>query len=79
MSADDGVKEGGKEGGQQEGGSRKGGRGKAMTFPELMCCMYSVLGTNEAERLDDIAKARANKLDKFHPMDIHGRVYANQT
>jgi len=25
----------------------------------------------KAERLDDIAKARANKLDKFHPMDLY--------
>jgi len=44
MPGDDGGKEGGKEGGQQEGGARKGGRGKARTFPELMCCMYAVLG-----------------------------------
>ena len=25
----------------------------------------------KAERLDHIAKARANKLDKFHPMDLY--------
>jgi hypothetical protein len=25
----------------------------------------------KVERLDDIAKARANKLDKFHPMDLY--------
>ncbi len=47
MSGGDGGKEGGKEGGEQEGVARKGGRGKAMTFPELMYCMYVVLGTNE--------------------------------
>ncbi len=47
MRGGDGGKEGGKEGGQQEGGARKGGGGKAMTFPELMFCMYVVLGTNE--------------------------------
>jgi hypothetical protein len=40
-------KEGGKEGGQQQGGAKKGGRGKAITFPELMCCMWAALGTNE--------------------------------
>jgi hypothetical protein len=44
MPGGDGGKEGGKEGGQQEGGVRKGCRGKARTFPELMCCMYAVLG-----------------------------------
>ncbi len=44
MPGGDGGKEGGKEGGQQEGGARKGGRGKVMTFPELMYCMYAVLG-----------------------------------
>ena len=27
--------------------------------------------TTKAECLDDIAKARANKLDKFHPMDLY--------
>jgi hypothetical protein len=47
MSADDGGKEGGKEGGQQQGGAKQAGRGKAMTYPELMCCMWAVLGTNE--------------------------------
>ncbi len=47
MSADDGGKEGGKEGGQQEGGAKTGGRGKNMTFPELMSCMWAALGTNE--------------------------------
>jgi hypothetical protein len=47
MSADDGVKEGGKEGGLQEGGAKQGGHGKDMTYPELMCCMWAVLGTNE--------------------------------
>ncbi len=50
MPGGDGDKEGGREGGQQEGGARKGGRGKTMTFPELMCCMYDVLGTNERFR-----------------------------
>jgi hypothetical protein len=40
--------EGGKEGGKEQGGvSKKGDRGKAITFPELMCCMWSALGTNE--------------------------------
>ncbi len=47
MHVDDGGKEGGKEGGKQQGDTKKGGRGKAMTFPELMCCMWAVLGTNE--------------------------------
>ena len=47
MSDDDGDKEGGKEGGQQQGGAKQGGRGKVMTFPELMCCMWAALGTNE--------------------------------
>jgi hypothetical protein len=46
MPGDDGGKEGGKEGGQQEGGAKQG-RGKNMTFPELMCCMWAALGTNE--------------------------------
>ncbi len=27
--------------------------------------------TTKAECLDDIAKARANKLDKFHPIDLY--------
>jgi hypothetical protein len=27
--------------------------------------------SSEDERLDDIAKGRANKLDKFHPMDLY--------
>ncbi len=45
MPADDGDKEGGKEGGQEQGGAKKGGRGKAITFPELMCCMWAALGT----------------------------------
>jgi hypothetical protein len=39
--------EGGKGAGQQEGGVKQGGRGKNMTFPELMCCMWAALGTNE--------------------------------
>jgi len=46
MPGDDGGKEGGKEGGQQEGGAKQG-RGKNMTFPELMCSMWAALGTNE--------------------------------
>jgi len=46
MPGDDGGKEEGKEGGQQEGGAKQG-RGKNMTFPELMCCMWAALGTNE--------------------------------
>ena len=46
MTGDDGGKEGGKEGGQQEGGAKQG-RSKNMTFPELMCCMWAALGTNE--------------------------------
>ncbi len=46
MTGDDGGKDGGKEGGQQEGGAKQG-RGKNMTFPELMCCMWATLGTNE--------------------------------
>ena len=46
MPGDDGGQEGGKEGGQQEGGAKQG-RGKSMTFPELMCCMWAALGTNE--------------------------------
>ena len=46
MPGDDGGQEGGKEGGQQEGGAKQG-RGKNMTFPELMCCMWAALGTNE--------------------------------
>jgi hypothetical protein len=46
MPGDDGGKEGGKEGGQQEGGAKQG-RSKNMTFPELMCCMWAALGTNE--------------------------------
>jgi hypothetical protein len=44
---DDGDMEGGKGAGQQEGGTKQGGRGKNMTFPELMCCMWAALGTNE--------------------------------
>jgi hypothetical protein len=40
--------EGGKEGGKEQGGgSKKGDRGKDITFPELMCCMWADLGTNE--------------------------------
>jgi hypothetical protein len=40
--------EGGKEGGKEQGGDvKKGDRGKTITFPELMCCMWTVLGTNE--------------------------------
>ena len=46
MPGDDGGKEGEKEGGQQAGGAKQG-RGKNMTFPELMCCMWAALGTNE--------------------------------
>ncbi len=46
MPGDDGGKDGGKEGGQQEGGAKQG-RGKNMTFPELMCWMWAALGTNE--------------------------------
>jgi hypothetical protein len=38
--------EGGKEGGKEDGGTKKG-RDKDFTFPELMCCMWSALGTNE--------------------------------
>jgi hypothetical protein len=38
----------GNEGGKEHGGgAKKGGRGKAITFPELMCCMWAALGTNE--------------------------------
>ncbi len=47
MPGDDGGKDGGKEGGQQEGGAKQGGRVTNMTFPELMCCMWAALGTNE--------------------------------
>ena len=47
MCDDDGDKEGGKKGGQEQGGAKKGDRGKDITFPELMCCMWDVLGTNE--------------------------------
>ena len=43
----DGGKEGGKEGGLDQGGAKKGVRGKVITFPELMCCMWDALGTNE--------------------------------
>ena len=38
--------EGGQEGGKDDGGGKRG-RGKAITFPELMCYMWSALGTNE--------------------------------
>ena len=43
--------EGGKEGGKEDGGSKKD-RGKAFCFPELMCCMFDCLGTNE--RFSDV-------------------------
>ena len=43
-----GGMETGKEGGKEQGGgAKKGGRVKAITFPELMCCMWAALGTNE--------------------------------
>ena len=43
-----GGMEGGNEGEKEQGGgAKKGGRGKAFTFPELMCCMWAALGTNE--------------------------------
>jgi len=43
-----GGMEAGKEGGKEQGGgSEKGGRGQAFTFPDLMYCMWSTLGTNE--------------------------------
>jgi len=40
-------KEGGKEGRQDLGGVKQEDRGKTFTFPELMCSMWSALGTNE--------------------------------
>ena len=43
-----GGMEGGQEGGKEHGGgAKKGSRGKAFGFPELMCCMWAALGTNE--------------------------------
>jgi hypothetical protein len=43
-----GGMEGEQEGGKEHGGdAKKGGSGKAFTFPELMCCMWAALGTNE--------------------------------
>ncbi len=44
---DDGDQEGAKEGGQQEGDAKQAGHDKAMTFPELMCWMWTILGANE--------------------------------
>ena len=47
MPSEEGM-EGGKEGGKEQGGgAKKGGSGKVFTFPELMCCMWTALGTNE--------------------------------
>ncbi len=40
--------EGGMEGGKEHGGvAKKGDHGKTITFPGLMCCMWTALGTNE--------------------------------
>ena len=38
--------EGGQEGGKDDGDGKRG-RGKTITFPELMSSMWSALGTNE--------------------------------
>ena len=39
--------DGGKEEERLEASSSKGHRGKAFTYPELMCCLFAALGTNE--------------------------------
>ena len=55
--------DGGKEGGKEEGGAKKGGRSKAITFPELMCCMWAALGTNERY---SAGKATPVRLSSFN-------------
>jgi hypothetical protein len=77
MPGDDGDKEGGKEGGQQEGGAKTGGRGKNMTFPEMMCCMWAALGTNErfsagaptAQRLSTSNSAYTQRVNLMQEQD----------
>jgi hypothetical protein len=39
--------DGGKDEERLEASSSKGHRGKAFTYPELMCCLFAALGTNE--------------------------------
>jgi hypothetical protein len=82
IPGDDGGQEGGKEGGQQEGDAKQG-RGKNMTFPELMYCMWAALGTNErfsagahtALRLStfNFTRHKIGKGDKCHANTHHVR------
>jgi hypothetical protein len=67
MPGDDGGKEGGKEGGQQEGDAKQG-RGKNMTFPELMCCMWAALGN---ERTGPVERPAWEARDCSHARTIH--------
>jgi hypothetical protein len=61
--------EGGQEGGKEHGGgAKKGGRGKAFTFPELMCCMWAALGTNERF---SAGAAKAVRLQSFNTAYTH--------
>ncbi len=56
--------EGGKKGGKEQGGdAKKGGRVKAITFPELMCCMWVALGTNERFSADAPTPVRLSSFN----------------
>jgi hypothetical protein len=89
--SDDGDKEGGKEGGQQQGGVKQAGRVKVMTYPELMCFMWAVLGTNErfsGDKSTDVRLSTSNsdytqrvkwmkEQDKWR--DQHGKLVTTVT
>ncbi len=53
-----------KEGDEEQGGvTKKGGRGKVITFPELLCCLWSVLGTNERFSTDACTPVRLSSFN----------------
>ncbi len=56
--------EGGKEGGKEQGGdSQKGDRDKVITFPDLMCWMWTVLCTNERFSTDASTPVRLSSFN----------------
>ncbi len=78
------------EGGKDDAGAKKG-RGRAFCFPELLCCLFAALGTNErfsagkctAVRLQSFNEAYTQRVtwmkeqDKWR--DQHGKPVTNIT
>jgi hypothetical protein len=61
----------GKEGGKEQGGvTKKGGRGKAFTFPELMCFMWAALGTNEKFSNDTPTPVRLSSFNTAYKQRV---------